>query len=214
MDYENIDVTDILAAGGGAGYDYEAKADNEGGAGGDAAGGKRGHWGYGGTDAIPNEADVFAVDDDDDDDAEEPVDLEHELPAFANAANRELNSAVISAEKQLHSQQAAVKESQDRVVVMKEHLRNVVLEIAHTQKLLESKTKEVSTEEHLKQLAEREVGRIRQEMRRLDTDADDIREALNNVQNGIFKGSERLEQFKVGGRGGAEFYVASAQPIV
>jgi coiled-coil domain-containing protein 39 len=104
---------------------------------------------------------------------------------------------VIATEKKVLAVKSSAAESKERVTVMKEHLRNVIQEIGHTQKLLEAKTREVKGEEHLKSLAEREIGRLRQETRRLDGRADEIRDALNNVQNAIFKGSEQLEQFKV-----------------
>lgn len=88
MDYENIDVTDML--GGGEGEEKEGLGEGEG-------GGRKGHWGYGGTEGQASEADVFAVDEDDEE--EEAVDLEHELPAFASAANRDLNEQVKATEK-------------------------------------------------------------------------------------------------------------------
>jgi hypothetical protein len=156
-----------------------------GGAGGGAE--PRGRWGYGGADAgDPEDMDAIlngggdegkGDDDaygygaggagdaaegedayDDDDGAGEDVDLEHELPAFANAANRELNEVIKDTEKRLMRERAAAKENRERVAVMTEHLKNVKQELAHTQRLLEAKTKEVHTEDHLKQLAEREVG--------------------------------------------------------
>jgi hypothetical protein len=41
-------------------------------------------------------------------------------------------------------------------------------------------------------------GRIRQESKRLEAQADLIQDQLNAVQTSIFKGTERVEQFKVG----------------
>lgn len=141
------------------------------------------------------EAEVFQVDDDEEDEA--PVDLDHELPAFASAENRQLNQAVIDEEKRLLSQREAARESKERVVIMKEHLKNVIQEIGHTEVMLTAKSSEVSTESHLKQLAERELGRIRNENRQLDGKASDVREQLNAMQSSIFKGSEKLEKFKL-----------------
>jgi hypothetical protein len=46
-------------------------------------------------------------------------------------------------------------------------------------------------------MAEREAGRIRQESRRLEREADMLQDQLNAVQTAIFKGSEKLEGFKV-----------------
>ncbi len=57
----------------------------------------------------------------------------------------------------VHVQSAGIEDKQ-RVGVLHEHLKNVVQELAHTQRLLEAKTGEVKSEDHLKQLAEREIG--------------------------------------------------------
>ena len=203
--------------GAGAGGDYEYKDADDGGGGDDGGGvgdagagaggpaGGHGRWGYAGDDN-PDDLDGILNGDDDggageggdeDDIKEEDVDLEHELPAFANAANRELNEVIKDTEKRLLRERSSAKENRERVAVMTEHLKNVKQELAHTQRLLEAKTKEVQTEDHLKQLAEREAGRIRQESKRLETQADLIQDQLNAVQSGIFKGSEKVEQFKV-----------------
>jgi hypothetical protein len=180
-------------------YKDDAPVDGggDGGGGDDGAGGGRGHWGYG-AEGSDNIDDILTGGDggDDEDDGGE-VDMEHELPAFANQANRELNDVIVLTEKQLHHQQANAKDNRERVAVMREHLKNVKMELAHTQRLLEAKTKEVQTEDHLKQMAEREAGRIRQESRRLEREADMLQDQLNAVQTAIFKGSEKLEGFKV-----------------
>ncbi|CAE7876649.1 CCDC39, partial [Symbiodinium sp. KB8] len=80
---------------------------------------------------------------------------------------------------------------------MQEHLKNVKAEIEHTQGLVDAKGKEIETEDHLKQLSDREIGRIRQELKKLDIEAEDVQDQMNIVQNNIHKGTEKLEQFKL-----------------
>jgi len=70
-------------------------------------------------------------------------------------------------------------------------------ELHHTQSLIEAKNKEIETEDHLKQVAERQVGRIESEMRKLEKMAIELQEGLNDQQNLIFKGYEKLDKFKL-----------------
>lgn len=59
------------------------------------------------------------------------------------------------------------------------------------------KNKEIEAEDHLKQVAERQTGRIESELRKLDKGAIDQQEKLNDVQNQIFKGNEKMDQYKL-----------------
>ena len=52
---------------------------------------------------------------------------------------------------------------------MEEHLKSVNTEQLHTQRLVDAKIKEIETEDHLKQLAERERGRFQAEYKKLRT---------------------------------------------
>jgi len=56
-------------------------------------------------------------------------------------------------------------------------------ELIHTQALIDAKNKEIETEDHLKQLSERQTGRIESEIRKLDKLAIEQQERLNDVQN-------------------------------
>lgn len=46
-------------------------------------------------------------------------------------------------------------------------------------------------------MAERQVGRIESEMRKLEKMAIELQEGLNDQQNLIFKGYEKLDKFKL-----------------
>merc|ERR1711990_209529 len=59
------------------------------------------------------------------------------------------------------------------------------------------KNKECKTEEHLKALSEREVGGVRIAINKLNTMIEEEQDALNVVQNNIFKGNEKLDRFKL-----------------
>jgi hypothetical protein len=64
-----------------------------------------------------------------------------------------------------------LNETRERISVMESHLASVVTEQQHTQRLVEAKVKEIETEDHLKQLAERERGRFAAELKKLQRES-------------------------------------------
>ncbi|CAN0220456.1 unnamed protein product, partial [Phaeothamnion confervicola] len=93
--------------------------------------------------------------------------------------------------------EARLAEDGARVRAMREHLRNVVQEVAHTDALLGAKKRETETEEHMAALARREIGRYSQEARRLAAAADAARDDLHGAQDGIFRAGEAMDRFKL-----------------
>ena len=120
-----------------------------------------------------------------------------DLPEFANDENRALHRQVRAKETKLKAVEAELSETQERITVMKEHLKSVTNEQLHTQRLVDAKVKEISTEDHLKQLAERESGRFHAEFKKLQGEIAELEDKVNLLQNGIFKGNEQMEQFKL-----------------
>merc|ERR1711988_593460 len=123
---------------------------------------------------------------------------EHEaLPDFANEENRALHAHVKDMEKELAVVDTEHVETVDRSKILSEHLKNVKQEHGHTQQLVDHKEKEIETEIHLRQLAEREIGRLRAEMSKFDRVAAELQDSVNGVQNKIFRGNEEMDNFKV-----------------
>lgn len=118
------------------------------------------------------------------------------IPSFANAENRSLNEKLILRNQQLAAAQAETLEHQERVRVMQEHLKHVRIELVENQKLLESRTKELKTEDHLHQLAERAVGRMKTDIIALEREGEGLAEQVAGVQSSIYKNSEKLDKFK------------------
>jgi len=132
--------------------------------------------------------------DDEDEVVMEGVD---DLPLFASEANKEIHTEVQSKEKRLEVVTSELDEHKGRVGIMSEHLKNVQQELLHTQALVDAKTREIETEDHLKQLAERETGRYKQELEKIRGDAEDTQDKLNIAQNSIFGGNEKMDRFKL-----------------
>ena len=57
--------------------------------------------------------------------------------------------------------------------------------------------REIETEVHLKQLSEREAGKVAQEIQATEQDMLDTQDNLNIIQNNVFRGNERLDQYKM-----------------
>ena len=71
------------------------------------------------------------------------------------------------------------------------------MELVHTQSLVDAKNKEIETEEHMKQITERQSGRLKNEIEKLANRVADQQDRLNNIQNMIFKANEKMDQFKL-----------------
>jgi len=91
----------------------------------------------------------------------------NDLYEFANDVNKALHAQVREKEKILATTEAELTETKERIDVMQGHLESVKIEQVHTQRLVDAKIKEIETENHLKQLAERERGRFHAEFKRL-----------------------------------------------
>jgi chromosome segregation ATPase len=132
-----------------------------------------------------------------DDDGENMFAGVDELPIFASEENKELDREIKRKESGVEKCEDDLRENKERVGILSEHLNNVKQELVHTQALVDAKMKEIHTEDHLKQLAERELGRYQQEIEKIRAEESDTQDKLNTVQNGIFKGNEKMDQFKM-----------------
>lgn len=120
-----------------------------------------------------------------------------DLPEFANEANRELHRKLKDNEKNADLIDTELVETRDRIETMKSHLSSVNAEQLHTQRLVDAKIKEIETEDHLKQLAERERGRFHAEYKKLQGELVELSDKTNGVQAAVFKGNEKMDQFKL-----------------
>ena len=118
------------------------------------------------------------------------------LPTFANQEVRVLDAAVKAKERLLQKFIDEEEENKERVAVMAEHLKNVKSERLHSQQLLDAKDRDIQTELHLKQLAEREAGRVTTDISKVEKAMHDAQDKLNSIQNNHFVATETLEQFK------------------
>lgn len=114
----------------------------------------------------------------------------------ANLENKQLESEVTETQKNITTYKEQLDEHADRIYAMSEHLRNVQQELQHTQDLLNARKREIGTENHLMQIAQREEGRLSNEIRRINNEIKDLTEKRNIIENNIFKNTQRLEDLK------------------
>merc|ERR1712113_940757 len=100
-------------------------------------------------------------------------------------------------EGELESVEEKLDSDGKRVKVMTDHLVNVQQELVNTQQLVDAKKNEADTEEHLGQLTNRQLGRLRAEMVRLQKLMDDTQDQVNAFSNELMRGNEKLDQFKL-----------------
>ncbi|KAG7375945.1 Coiled-coil domain-containing protein 39 [Phytophthora pseudosyringae] len=120
-----------------------------------------------------------------------------DLPLFADEKNRELHAQIRVKEARFEAAKRELAETASRVEIMTEHLKNVQQELLHTQALHGAKLKEVASEEHMRQLAQREIGRVAQEAKALDAEAAELERKLAGLQGSLFKGNEAMDAFKL-----------------
>ena len=120
-----------------------------------------------------------------------------DLPLFASEKARDLDSQIKDTEKQLVVVEDEYEDNNDRLRIMKDHLKNVGQEVEYTNALIEAKRKEIETETHLKQLCSRELGRYQAECVELQKMIEDEQDRVNSIQNSIFRSNEHMDQFKL-----------------
>lgn len=120
-----------------------------------------------------------------------------DLPLFANAEARKIHLDNKEKADKLENVQVSINDMRERVKVMQEHFKNVQQEVEHTNALAESKRAETKTEQHLKQLMSRQLGRCKSDSRSLSENIEKAQDQLNQLQNQIYKANEKLDEFKL-----------------
>jgi chromosome segregation ATPase len=116
---------------------------------------------------------------------------------FASEENKQLEAELRRKEAELQSVEEKLEADGGRVKVMTDHLVNVQQELVNTQQLVDAKKSEAETEDHLKALKNRELGRLKAEAVRLQKLMDDIQDQVNVYANELMRGNEKLDQFKL-----------------
>lgn len=119
------------------------------------------------------------------------------LPDFANAENKLLYEKVCAAEVRLQDLQIEYHKNEERVSIMIEHLKNVDAELIHTQALYDAKKRETENEEHLIKLANKESGKLNDDLKSFQKKIFDYQYKMNAMNKKIFAAKEKIENFRL-----------------
>ncbi|KAI1235969.1 hypothetical protein IHE44_0002062 [Lamprotornis superbus] len=99
-------------------------------------------------------------------------------------------------QKEKENLQNELTNFEERIEAMTSHLKNVRQEINFSQSLYKAKENEIETEHHFKALAEREYGRLKNDIKRLKDEIASLRQKKNTQENTINKTTKKLENLK------------------
>jgi hypothetical protein len=102
----------------------------------------------------------------------------YSLPPFANDENKQLSRLIRQKETNLNSLNSVFDDNAARADTMRAHMKNVQQEYVHTQALYEAKSRQIETEDHFKLLAEREAGRLENEITKKEDDGQKIQDQV------------------------------------
>ncbi|OWK05735.1 CCDC39, partial [Cervus elaphus hippelaphus] len=114
----------------------------------------------------------------------------------ANEENKTLEEQLSKLQDERSSMQDQLRDYEDRINAMTSHFKNVKQEFLFTQSLCKARDHEIESEEHFKMIAERELGRVKDEIQRLENEITSIREKKNDKENSIFKITQKLDGLK------------------
>uniref|UniRef100_A0A4W2D529 Coiled-coil domain-containing protein 39 n=1 Tax=Bos indicus x Bos taurus TaxID=30522 RepID=A0A4W2D529_BOBOX len=100
----------------------------------------------------------------------------------ANEENKTLEEQLSKLQDERSSMQDQLRDYEDRINAMTSHFKNVKQEFLFTQSLCKARDHEIESEEHFKMIAERELGRVKDEIQRLENEITSIREKKNDKE--------------------------------
>ncbi|KAM6223913.1 coiled-coil domain-containing protein 39 [Rhynchocyon petersi] len=114
----------------------------------------------------------------------------------ANEENKLLEDQLSKLQNERSNLKDQLRDYEERISAMTAHFKNVNQELTFTQSLCKAREQEIESEEHFKAIAERELGRVKSEIQRLQNEVTSIQEQKNDKENSIFKINKKLDGLK------------------
>ncbi|KAL3817555.1 hypothetical protein ACHAXA_010574 [Cyclostephanos tholiformis] len=135
------------------------------------------------------ESSIDAIDDDN-------VALIDDLPSFADEASKALYREIKLLERQRDEAARLDGSNKERLSIINDHLRSIRQEIDHTNSLVAAKKSEVSTEEHLLSLSQRELGQTLRDISAIESGNLATLNNINSMRSQIKTAEDELEKLK------------------
>ncbi|NXK37692.1 CCD39 protein, partial [Piprites chloris] len=114
----------------------------------------------------------------------------------ANAENKALEDELQKMQKEKANLRNELTHCEERIEAMIAHLKHVRQDLSFSQYLYSARENEIETEQHFKALAEREYGRLKSDLKRLQNELISLGEKKNRQENTISKTIQKLEDLK------------------
>eukprot|EP01066_Platyproteum_vivax_P010767 Platyproteum_vivax@DN4856_c0_g1_i1.p1 len=121
----------------------------------------------------------------------------NDIPPFASEQVRNLNDEVLNNELLIQDVNLKIVETNERVKVMEDHLKNVEREIENLHVLGEAKNKELEENKHEVHLLDREQGRLDLDQTTWMNAVEDTSEQTCHLQREILLGNEKLNLYRI-----------------
>ncbi|NXG26340.1 CCD39 protein, partial [Grallaria varia] len=119
----------------------------------------------------------------------------HAVPV-ANAENKALEAELQRMQKEKATLRNELTNFEERIEAMTSHLKNVRQDLSFSQSLYTARENEIESEHHFKALAERECGRLKRDLKRLQDEVVSLGEKKSRQENIINKTIKKLENLK------------------
>ena len=120
-----------------------------------------------------------------------------ELHVWANDENRALHHSVTKLQQKREALTKKLDANEKRVAVLEQHLKQVQQEAKNTERLNVAKEEELKSENHLRSLAERQIGSLEQQLKGYRTKGESLADDLNTVQSDIFAAHELIGKLQL-----------------
>ena len=115
---------------------------------------------------------------------------------LANEECKALEEELLKKQQTVIAIKADIADQRSKASFIETHLQNVLTEFSQNQNLMEAREKQISSENHLKSLAERESGRLEQDIKRMTGLMQEGKQRRITLEGDIVKLQESVDALK------------------